>query len=53
MCTYNINLNFRGGLLQFEGVLAVRTPMGRVYESGGLKRWMVPTRPKHHDSQLR
>jgi len=30
----------------------VRTPMGRVHESQGLKRWMVPTRPKDHDSRL-
>jgi hypothetical protein len=29
---------------------SVRTPMSRVYESGGLKRWTVPTRPKDHDS---
>ena len=32
---------------------AVRTPMDRVYESGGLKRWTVPTRPKDDDSRLR
>jgi hypothetical protein len=32
---------------------SVRTPMGRVYESEGLKRWTVPTRPKDHDSRLR
>ncbi|KAN0075175.1 hypothetical protein V8E54_007786 [Elaphomyces granulatus] len=31
----------------------VRTPMGRVHEPQGLKRWTVPTRPKDHDSRLR
>jgi hypothetical protein len=31
----------------------VRTPMGRVHESQGLKRWTIPTRPKDHDSRLR
>ena len=31
---------------------SVRTPMGRVHESQGLKRWTVPTRPKDHDSRL-
>ena len=33
--------------------LDVRTPMGRIHESQGLKRWAIPTRPKDHDSRLR
>jgi hypothetical protein len=31
---------------------SVRTPMGRVHESQGLKRWTAPTQPKDHDSRL-
>jgi hypothetical protein len=36
--------------IRFAQTQSVRTPMGRVHESQGLKRWTVPTRPKDHDS---
>ena len=39
--------------LSKEGSFLSELPWAGSYESQGLKRWAIPTRPKDHDSRLR